>query len=174
LQEYGGDMSELDRFKGERKPEWETPLDLFDRLNRKFHFTLDVCALPENAKCALYFTPEQDGLKQSWDGHTCWCNPPYGRGIVPWIRKAWETSCNGNVVVLLIPVRSDTAWWHDYILRGKIQFLRGRLYFGGGGRAPFPSAIVVFDGAGDCGELDLDIGGERVTKPYELNHLFDL
>ena len=125
---------------------WETPQDLFDRLNEKYHFTLDVCALPENAKCDRYFTPEQDGLSQRWGG-VCWCNPPYGREIGKWIEKAAEESKDPfTTVVMLLPARTDTRWFHDYCQRyGEIEFLRGRLKFGNAkNSAPFPSMIVTF------------------------------
>lgn len=124
--------------------EWATPQKLFDRLNQEFGFTVDVCATRENAKCARFYHQGDDGLLQDWDG-VCWMNPPYGRHIGRWVRKAFESARGGATVVCLLPARTDTAWWHDYVMRGEIRFLRGRLYFGdGGGRAPFPSAIVVF------------------------------
>jgi phage N-6-adenine-methyltransferase len=124
--------------------QWETPQWLFDRLNDQYHFELDVCALPENAKCDRYFTPEQDGLQQEWTG-VCWMNPPYGRKIGKWVRKAYESAQQGATVVCLLPARTDTAWWHDYVMHGEITFLRGRLKFGNSkNSAPFPSAIVVF------------------------------
>lgn len=105
---------------------WGTPQDLFDEMDAEFHFDLDVCALPENAKCERYFTPEQDGLVQEWDG-TCWCNPPYGRQIGKWVEKASEC---GTTVVMLIPARTDTKWFHDYIYgKAEVRFLRGRLHF---------------------------------------------
>ena len=111
---------------------WETPQDLFDKLDAEFHFDLDVCALPENAKCEKYYTPEQDGLAQEWTG-VCWCNPPYGRQIGKWVRKA---ALSNTTVVMLLPARTDTKWFHDYILhKAEIRFLRGRLKFGGGGVA---------------------------------------
>lgn len=124
---------------------WETPKWLFDELNEKYHFDIDVCATPENAKCATYYTPEQDGLKQEWKG-VCWMNPPYGREIGKWVKKAYESAQAGATVVCLLPARTDTAWWHDYVMRwGEITFLRGRLKFGNAqNSAPFPSAIVVF------------------------------
>ncbi len=125
---------------------WSTPQDLFDVLDSIYHFTIDVCATPENAKCERYFTPEDDGLSQSWNG-ICWMNPPYGRQIGKWLRKAYESAQNGATVVCLIPARTDTAWWHDYVMKGNVRFLRGRLKFGGAkNSAPFPSAIVVFGG----------------------------
>jgi phage N-6-adenine-methyltransferase len=123
---------------------WETPQELFDQLNEEFHFTVDVCALPENAKVKDYFTPTQNGLELSWRG-VCWMNPPYGRQIVRWMRKAYESSQEGATVVCLVPARTDTAWWHDYAVWGEIRFIRGRLKFGGqANSAPFPSAIVIF------------------------------
>ena len=123
---------------------WATPQDFFDRYNAQFKFTLDVCASPENAKCAKYFTKEDDGLEQDWRG-VCWMNPPYGRAIGKWMRKAYESSQNGATVVCLVPARTDTAWWHDYAMKGDIEFIRGRLKFGGSANsAPFPSAVVVF------------------------------
>jgi len=128
---------------------WATPQEFFDKYNASFGFTLDVCALPENAKCASYFTPEQDGLQQDWNG-TYWMNPPYGRTIGRWVRKAYEASKNGSIVVCLLPARTDTAWWHDYCQRGKIEFIRGRLKLGGSkNSAPFPSAVVVFEPSND-------------------------
>jgi len=129
---------------------WETPQDLFDRLNAEHGFTLDVCAIPEDAKCSRYFTPEADELKQDWKDHVCWMNPPYGREIGKWVKKAYEATFmdwqhTGAKVVCLLPARTDTAWWHDFVAKGKVTFLRGRLKFGGHkNNAPFPSAIVVF------------------------------
>ena len=121
---------------------WATPLDLFDKYNEIYNFETDVCALPENAKCKRFFTPEMDGLKQEWTG-VCWCNPPYGRQIGKWVEKACKSFAT---VVMLLPARTDTKWFHDYCLPyGKIEFLRGRLKFGGcDNSAPFPSMIVVF------------------------------
>lgn len=126
---------------------WETPQDLFDKLNAEFHFDLDVCALPENAKCEKYYTPEDDGLLQPWNG-ICWCNPPYGRTIGKWIQKAYETFAVGGTVVMLLPARTDTKWFHEYIYnKAEIRFIKGRLKFGNSkNAAPFPSMIVVFDG----------------------------
>jgi phage N-6-adenine-methyltransferase len=123
---------------------WATPQDFFDRYNAKYKFTLDVCASPENAKCANYFTEQDDGLAQEWKG-VCWMNPPYGRTIGKWMKKAYESSQKGATVVCLVPARTDTAWWHDYAVKGQIEFIRGRLKFGGSANsAPFPSAVVVF------------------------------
>ena len=124
---------------------WSTPQDLFDRLNAVYHFDIDVCANADNAKCIKYYTPMENGLKQKWEG-ACWMNPPYGRGIGVWVKKAYESSQEGAKVICLLPARTDTAWWHDYVVKGNIEFLRGRLKFGGHkNSAPFPSAIVVFN-----------------------------
>lgn len=126
---------------------WETPQDLFDKLNNEFQFTLDVCATPENAKCDKFYTEEQDGLEHPWEG-TVWCNPPYGRGIGQWVRRALFASVSGATVVMLLPARTDTKWFHDYIYKRnnvEIRFIRGRLKFGGSkNSAPFPSMVVVF------------------------------
>jgi phage N-6-adenine-methyltransferase len=122
----------------------ETPQDLFDTLNLEFNFSLDVCAVAENTKCSIFFSPEQNGLIQEWSG-VCWMNPPYGRDIKKWIKKAYEASLKGATVVCLVPARTDTAWWHDYVMRGEIRYIRGRLKFGKAvNSAPFPSAIVIF------------------------------
>lgn len=130
-------------FKSENHT-WETPIDLFRRLDAEFSFDLDVCALPETAKCPRFFSPADDGLSQQWEG-ACWMNPPYGREIVQWMRKAFEESLRGCTVVSLVPARTDTEWWHQYAMRGEIRFIRGRLRFGGAANgAPFPSAIVIF------------------------------
>ena len=126
-----------------RGSDWATPQDLFDELDKEFHFTLDVCASDWNAKCKKYFTEKDDGLKQDWTG-VCWMNPPYGREIGKWIKKASEIQ--GGVVVALLPARTDTKWFHDYIYKkAEIRFIKGRVKFGGKGPAPFPSMIVIFN-----------------------------
>lgn len=131
-----------------RADDWETPQWLFDQLNAEFGFTLDVCATPDNAKCERYYTKAEDGLAQDWSG-VCWMNPPYGREIGRWIEKAYESSLGGVTVVCLLPSRTDTKWWHEYVMRGEVRFLRGRLKFGGSkNSAPFPSAVVIFRGGG--------------------------
>jgi len=127
---------------------WETPQDFFDKLNDEFHFTLDACATGANRKCDRYFSERDNGLAQNWAGHTVWCNPPYGRKKTAlWVQKAVQESwCLGTTVVMLLPARTDTAWFHDFILgRSEIRFVRGRLKFGGSkDSAPFPSMVVVF------------------------------
>lgn len=127
--------------------EWYTPQYLFDELNEEFNFTLDPCATHENAKCDKYFTIEENGLMQDWHNDVVFMNPPYGREIKHWIKKAYEESLKGATVVCLIPARTDTTYWHEYIFNKAhdIRFLKGRLKFGGGkNSAPFPSAIVVY------------------------------
>jgi len=126
--------------------DWETPADFFAELDAIFHFDLDACATPHNAKCPRFFTKEEDALKQPWSG-TVWMNPPYGREIAAFMRKAYEESVRGATVVCLVPSRTDTEWWHTYAKFGKVIHLRGRLKFGGAKScAPFPSAIVIFLG----------------------------
>ncbi len=125
---------------------YATPQDFYAALNDEFGFEVDVCALPSNAKCKKYYTPEQDGLKQDWEG-VCWMNPPYGREIGKWMEKAYNSSLNGATVVCLVPSRTDTRWWHKYAMKGEIRFIKGRLKFGGAkNSAPFPSAVVIFRG----------------------------
>ena len=107
--------------------------------------TLDVCATRANRQCARYFTPEQDGLRQRWTG-ACWMNPPYGRAIGVWVKKAHQESLRGATVVSLLPARTDTTWWQDYVMQAQqVRLLRGRLTFvGASSPAPFPSAVVIF------------------------------
>ena len=125
---------------------WSTPQDFFDKLNEEFNFNLDVCATKENAKCQDYFTEEDNGLEWTWDNYRVWMNPPYGRVIGQWVKKANEA--RGGIVVCLLPARTDTQWFHDYIYnnqRAEIRFLKGRLKFGGSkNSAPFPSMLIIF------------------------------
>ena len=129
---------------------WETPQTFFDELNKEFNFTLDVASTHENAKTKNYFTIESDGLSNKWEGNV-FCNPPYGKEIGLWVKKAYEESLtNDGVIVLLLPARTDTRYWHDYIF-GKakeIRFLKGRLKFELNGEAkqsaPFPSAVIIY------------------------------
>ena len=127
---------------------WSTPQDFFDKLNDEFHFTLDVCADETNHKCEHYYTKEIDGLSRPWIG-TIWCNPPYGRKIGEWVRRAHFSSHIGSAtVVMLLPARTDTRWFHEYIYNKpntEIRFIKGRLKFGGcKNSAPFPSMVVIF------------------------------
>jgi phage N-6-adenine-methyltransferase len=125
--------------------EWTTPQALFDALDEEFHFTIDVCASRENAKCERFLTATDDALTVPWTG-VCWMNPPYGRSIGKWLRKAHDEAKAGATVVCLIPARTETAWWHDFVPKAhEVRFIRGRLRFSGMAvNAPFPSAIVVF------------------------------
>lgn len=133
------------------KTEWGTPDKLWKPLHAQWCFTLDVCALPENAKCKRYFTPEQDGLKQRWKG-VCWGNFPYGPTIGLWMAKARLEAARGATVVCLVPARTDTKWWHDSVepiragaIPGSVTFLKGRVKFVGAKKgAPFPSALVTY------------------------------
>lgn len=124
---------------------WETPIDLFQKLDSAYHFTIDVCATNENKKCDEFFSKEQDGLAQEWTGNV-WCNPPYGREIGKWVKKASESKC---FVCMLLPARTDTKWFHEYIYnnqRASVEFIKGRLKFGGShNSAPFPSMVVTFN-----------------------------
>jgi phage N-6-adenine-methyltransferase len=123
---------------------WSTPRDFFDDYNAIYQFDVDVCATAENALCAKFYSPEEDGLSKEWND-VCWMNPPYGREIGKWMKKAYESSLHGATVVCLVPARTDTAWWHEYAMKGEITFIRGRLKFGGSkNSAPFPSAVVIF------------------------------
>lgn len=125
--------------------EWETPQDLFDILNKVYKFDLDVCATSENAKCPRYFTKAQDGLSQEWKGKI-WCNPPYGREIDKWVKKAHESYKAGATVVMLLPARTDTKWIHEWVFGSAITiFLKGRLKFGkSNNSAPFPSMLAIY------------------------------
>jgi len=130
-----------------RSATWETPDAAYSELDAEYGFTIDVCAEPHTSKCKRYYTKEDDALGRSWAGEVCWMNPPYGRQIGRWVRKAYEESQGGATVVCLIPSRTDTAWWHDYVMRGEVYVIRGRLRFGDATNgAPFPSAVVVFKG----------------------------
>ena len=129
---------------------WSTPQDLFDSLNKEFNFTLDPCADANNFKCSKYYTKEDDGLTKSWVNDRVFCNPPYGRKIGEWVKKGYyskQLSSNYNcIVVMLLPARTDTKWFHEYILgKADIRFLKGRLKFGNQKNpAPFPSMIVIY------------------------------
>lgn len=122
---------------------WETPQDLFNELNDEFNFDIDVCANSENTKCSIFMSKSENGLQQPWGG-SCWCNPPYGQETAKWIEKAYLESQKGATVVCLVPNRTETAWFHDYALKGEIRFIRGRVHFVGGGRPRFGSMLVIF------------------------------
>ena len=126
-------------------PEWATPQKFFDELNMEFSFTLDPCSTHENAKCEKHYTKEDDGLSKSWGGESVFCNPPYGRELPKWVKKCSDESKHATVV-MLIPARTDTRWFHDYIYgKAEIRFIKGRLKFNDGKcPAPFPSMVVIF------------------------------
>jgi len=126
--------------------EYETPLSLFDPLDSEFSFDIDVCANETNKKVERYFDKETDGLSQNWVGN-CWCNPPYGRELPLWIKKAINTVAGSSgTVVMLIPARTNTIWWHDLVMKyGEIRFVKGRPKFNNGKHGlPFPLAIIIF------------------------------
>lgn len=129
-----------------RSEEWPTPADFFATLDAEFGFTLDPCTSVEAAKCAKFYTKEQDGLGQDWGQETVFCNPPYGKRIGPWARKCYEASLNGATVVLLVHARTDTRWFHDWVYgKATLRFVKGRLKFGDGTQsAPFPSLMAIF------------------------------
>jgi phage N-6-adenine-methyltransferase len=142
-----------------KSAEWETPQDFFDRLNQTHDFTLDPCSTPENTKCVKHYTRVQDGLSRDWGGHNVFVNPPYGREMKKWVKKAFEESQKPDTtVVMLIPARTDTRYWHDYCMKADlIYFVKGRLHFKNKviadytgktktSPAPFPSAVIVFKG----------------------------
>ncbi len=128
--------------------DWATPQSFFDQLDAEFHFTLDPCASAANAKCRKFYTAQDNGLMQDWGGEVVFCNPPYGRKIFDWVKKCYEESCKPNTtVVMLIPARTDTRYFHEFIYHRatEIRFIRGRLKFGDGkAPAPFPSMVVVY------------------------------
>jgi len=149
---------------------WATPQYFFDKLNSQYGFTLDVCAAPETAKCNDYFTEQNSCLDKDWGNNVCFMNPPYGRKIGIFIKKAYQESLKGSTVVCLLPARTDTIWFHNYCIKGQIEFIKGRLKFGTDeywnwvwdqemingkpnklykktgqkNSAPFPSMVVVF------------------------------
>ena len=130
--------------------EWGTPKKFFEELNNEFNFTLDPCSTHENAKCEKHFTKEEDGLKQDWSKDIVFCNPPYGKELPLWVEKAYNENKKGALVVMLIPSRTDTKYFHKYIYKQhEIRFIKGRLKFNDGKTAaPFPSMVVIMKN--DC------------------------
>ena len=136
------------------KQDWETPRIFFNKLNEKYHFKWDLASSKNNAKCGHYFTSDDNSLEKNWDDldGNLFLNPPYGRELKRWVKKASETNLkNSQYLVMLIPSRTDTSYWHDYIFNhAEIKFLRGRLKFEvdgvSGDAAPFPSALVIYKG----------------------------
>ena len=142
-------MENIKLFFSSKTHHWSTPNELFNTLNKEFQFTLDPCATKENAKCKKYYTKKENGLIQDWSNEIVFMNPPYGREIGKWVEKAYRESLEGAVVVCLIPARTDTKYWHNFIFPyAEIRFIKGRLKFGGSkNAAPFPSAIVIYKNA---------------------------
>jgi phage N-6-adenine-methyltransferase len=133
------------RFKSTNQA-WETPDSIFVPLDNEFHFTLDVAASYENRKCNVYFDENDDALGKSWKGQICWMNPPYNN-VGKWIKKAYEESLQGAIVVCLVQSRTNTNWWHDYCMKGEVRFIKGRPKFKGCKHGlPQPLAIVIFKG----------------------------
>ncbi len=126
---------------------WSTPQNLFDELNKEFNFKVDACASDWNHKCDKYYTKEFDALSFKWPKSTYWMNPPYGKEIGKWAKKSYEESQRGSTVVLLIPARTETKWFHDYLINGEIRFVKGRIHFTGEdgktGRPRFSSIVVI-------------------------------
>ena len=145
-------MGSFDGKFASAKQEWETPDSLFRPLDTEFRFTLDAAASKENAKAPQFFTKEEDGLNQDWGKHTVWLNPPFGVGRKPlsaWVRKAYNAAQLGAVVVMLLPARTNTNWFHQYCLKGEVRFIRGRPKFGDAKHGlPQPLCIVVFRATG--------------------------
>lgn len=130
--------------------EWFTPIEFYNVLNAEFNFNLDPCATDINHKCNKYFTKQDNGLLQDWGGYNVFCNPPYGRAIAAWVEKAYKEAKKDNtLIVMLLPARTDTKWFHNFIYhKAEIRFIKGRLKFGGcKNSAPFPSMVVIFKGA---------------------------
>ncbi len=130
------------------KVEWETPQEFFEQLDAEFQFRLAPCSTHDNAKCQKHYTLAENGLIQDWGGESVFCNPPYGRQMPKWIEKCAKESTKPNtIVVMLIPARTDSHAFHEYIYHNaEIRFVRGRLKFGGSkNNAPFPSIVVVFN-----------------------------
>ena len=126
---------------------WATPPEFFKELDKEFHFNLDPAADEFNHKCDRYFTIAENGLLQDWGGNSVFCNPPYGREIGKWVEKAYRTNKeSGDLVVMLLPARTDTKWFHDFIYhKAEIRFIKWRLKFGGSkNSAPFPSMVVIY------------------------------
>jgi phage N-6-adenine-methyltransferase len=158
---------------------WETPAWLFRQLDEEFHFTVDVAAHPENAKCERYYTIDQDGLQQSWAGERVWCNPPYDhKSLTAFsskaIREIEADPC--TLVVLLVPPKSDQAWWHECAMQGEVRFIRGRVAFGGTANAPMPVCAVVLSRGHTPSIVSLErpqtsiFGGGTGTQAKEQKH----
>ena len=142
-------MNNMKNLMSSNSIEWETPREYFDKLNEEFNFTLDPCATKENAKCKKFYTKEDNGLKKEWEGERVFCNPPYGKEIKKWVEKCFDEKNKAELIVMLIPARTDTAYFHDWIYnKAEIRFIKGRIKFlvnnKEKGSAPFPSMIVIY------------------------------
>lgn len=128
------------------KHDWATPRSFFAEVSKEFRFHVDVCADVDNSCCDSFWDVELDGLSQNWGAMTCWMNPPFGPGIGKWVKKAYESSQAGATVVALLPARTDTRWWHAYVMQStEVRFIKGRMRFSGAKiNAPFPCCLVVF------------------------------
>ena len=156
------------------KMDWETPMDLFQELDREFHFTLDPCCYHRTAKCAKHYTAEDDGLSKDWSNDVVFMNPPYGREMPLWIEKAYRESLKGATVVCLIPARTDTRIYHQIIQpHARIRFLSGRVKFLQDGKpsnpAPFPSMICIFEPPMAPVVLPIDIREELRTRIRQIS-----
>lgn len=125
--------------------EWETPQEFFEKLDSEFNFEIDVCATSENSKCSSFIGKDDDGLSLEWQGHRCWMNPPYSQ-VAKWMKKAHEESQKGSTVVCLVPARTDTKWFHDFVIgKAEVRFIKGRLRFGSSQyNATFPNMLVIY------------------------------
>lgn len=126
---------------------WATPKAFYDALNKEYHFELDPCCTADNAKCETFYTKDDDGLTKDWSGYRVWVNPPYGRSISAWVRKCYEESLKGTQIAVLLPARTDTAYFHDFVLgKARLEFIRGRLHFNESKQgAPFPSMLAFYN-----------------------------
>ena len=156
------------------KSDWETPPELFDKLDKEFHFDLDICATNQNTKCVRFLSANALHPEVGWkvlSNRAIFMNPPYGRQVGQWVRKAYEESRKGATVVCLLPSRTDVEWWHDFVIAGKaeVRFLRGRVRFLLDGvamkaGAPFPSAVVIFRPPEEAENESVGSSRERVPS----------
>lgn len=158
----GGNIARWQRYRS--NPIQRTPDAFFHKLDIEFGFTLDAAASHANTKCPRHFTVDDDALGQDWGTERVWLNPPFGRGLREWTRKAWEASRSGALVAMLVPSATDMDWWHDYILEAdEIRFIRGRMSFGSEdltrSNYVFPVSLAIFrpKTSGERVSLGLDV-----------------
>jgi len=143
-------MADFSRRFSSSRQDWATPQSLFAKVDQEFSFTLDAAASDENTKVLdSYFTEKDNAFSKSWGNNTVWLNPPYGgknKSLQEWVRKAYKESCSGATVVMLIPARTNTNWFHDLALgKGEVRFVRGRPKFGDVTHGlPQPLCYVIF------------------------------